>query len=332
MVPLQLISCLLLLLLLASGCAKPPEEKSIRQSKDIMEIVLEGVVQPSQEQPLIAPLSERITAVSVKNGRKVARGQVIMEYDASSIRSDYRKALAEYEKKKISSKHYSPRYDGNRELLASARERVQKTYELYKGNSASLSELKSAEDAYLSILHSELNAERSRKKEEFDTAKSRDEAAKEVEKARLDLEKARSRLAHAALSAPIEGHVTDIRVTPGRNVSDGEVLGKIMNIDTVVLKGAFSPGIYGYLRENMTVDISCLTAPPFTTKGKVQEITPVIDSESKRMSLYVPIENRGYLLQPGDKCLITIVLPREKAEKGGIDTDADTVHIKSGIK
>jgi len=330
--PFRLSACALLMLTWASGCAKPPEEKSIRQSKDIIEIVLEGIIQPRREEPLIAPVSERITAVSVRNGRKVAKGEVIMEYDASSLRSDYRKALAEYEKKRIAARYYSSRYDGNRELLANARDRVRKTYELYKNNSASLSELKSAEDNYLSLLHAERNAERSYAREEFDTARSRAEAAKDVEMARLDLERARDRLTHAALRAPMAGHVTDIKVNPGQNVSDGEVVGKIMNIDTVVLKGAFSPGIYGYLRKNMTVDISCMTTPPYTTKGTVEEITPVIDSESKRMSLYVPIENRAYLLQPGDKCLVTIVLPRKSAAKGGVSTEEDSAHIKSGIK
>jgi multidrug resistance efflux pump len=315
-----------------AGCAKSPEEKEIRKSRDTIEIVLDGIVEPSREAKIVAPVSEKITAVHVKNGRKVTRGQVIAEYDTYKLNLAYRKAMADYQKARVSSRYERPTYFENRELIANAKERVLKTYALYRNNNASLAELKSAEDAYLNILASELNSRNAVRREEYRTAKERAEAMKEVEKAALDVDKARYDYNHARITAMIDGYVTDMKLYPGQLLSNGEELGKIIDIDEVEVKGAFSPGVFRYLKRNMSVDISCMTTPPYKTKGFIRDISPVIDTESKRMSLYIPLKNQNYLLQPGDKALISIVLPRKDAEKAGIRTEEKKVNIRSEIK
>lgn len=331
---IRLFLLLLAFSLMGCGCAKSPEEKEIRKSRDTVEIVLDGIVEPCREAKIVAPVSEKITAVYVKNGRKVNTGQVIAAYDTYKLEIAYRKALAEYRKARASSRYDRPDRFENRELIANAKERVLKTYALYRDNNASLAELKGAEDAYLTLLAADLNARNSLRREEFRNSKERQQALREVEKAALDVEKARYDCNHARILAMINGYVTDMKLYPGQILSNGEELGRIIDIDQVEIKGAFSPGVFRYLKKNMEVDVNCLTTPPHRTKAFIREISPVVDSETKRMSLYIPLKNPNYLLQPGDKALISIVLPRKEAEKAGIrmEKDEKSVNIKSDIK
>jgi multidrug resistance efflux pump len=318
--------------ILIIGCARSPEEKELKLSRDVIEIVLEGVIEPAQEAQMLAPTSDKLKAVYVKNGTKVAKGEVIADYDIQELKIAYRKALVELDKSRISSRFDRLYRNENKEHLANAKERVTKTYELYKSNNASLSELKSAEDAYLSsqnTVHGENNAYR---KEAFQNAKSRGEALKDVERARLDVEKAQYNLANARIVAGIPGYVTDLNMFPGQSVKQDDLVGRIIDIDNLNLKGNFSPGIFRYLIINMVVDVSCLTTPPYKIKGTIKRIAPVIDSKTKRMTFDIPLKNQNYLLQPGDKCTISINMSKKEAEAAGIVTDDTKVFIKSNAK
>lgn len=327
-----LIAMLLFSSVFPAGCAKTPEEKELKKSRDTIEIVMEGVVQPSREALIVAPVSEKITAVLVKNGERVKRGQTIARYDTYKLRIAYQEALTQYKKAKVATRFEKPAHYRNGALVANAQDRVLKTYELYKNGNASLAELKTAEDAYLNLHTAEETARNTARREAFQTAKQRSGALKDVERASLMVDKAQYEYRNARITALIDGYVTDLEMFPGQVASNGETLGKIINIDQVTLKGAFSPGVCRYLKRGMTVDIGFLTTPPLKMKGVIREISPVIDSESKRMSLYIPLKNRHYLLQPGDKALISMVLPRKDAEKAGIETEDDKAVIRSDIK
>jgi multidrug resistance efflux pump len=318
--------------LLLVGCAKSPEEKELKKSKDKLEIVLEGVIEPSRESKVIARQSEKIKAVNVKNGERVTKGQSLGNFDEYEAKHAYRKALVEYEKAKISARHYRTAYAENNESLANSKERILNTYALYKADNASLSELKNAEDAYLNLLHSEKIRRYNSDKEWSEASKSTNLAAKDIERARLEVERSRYNYAQVRIESPIAGYITDLKMYPDQAVSQGEMIARVIDIDNVNLKGSFSPGIYSYLRKNLTLDVSCLTTPPYKTKGTIREISPVIDSETKRMRIDIPLVNPKYLLQPGDKCVISIEMSRKEAETAGIVTEDKKVFIKSGTK
>jgi multidrug resistance efflux pump len=314
------------------GCAKNPEEKQIKLSKDVIEIVLEGVIEPTDEIQIFAPTTEKLKAVYVKNGAKVAKGDVIADYDIQEMKIAYRKAVIDQERARIASRYDRVAYNENKENIANAEDRVVKTHELYKTDNASLSELKYAEDAYLNIRNADINARNAYRREEYQNAKARSQALKDVERARLDVEKAQYNLAHGRIVAGISGYVTDLNMFPDKSVGQGEMVGKIIDIDNLNLKGNFSPGILRYLKVDMPVDISCLTTPPYKNKAMIKRISPVIDSKTRRMTIDIPLKNEHYLLQPGEKCVISINMSKKEAETAGIVTDDKKVFIRSYAK
>ena len=262
----------------------------------------------------------------------MAKGEIIADYDIQELKDAYRRAVIEHEKARISSRYDRVARVENKENIANAKERVVKTYELYKTDNASLSELKSSEDAYLNIRNAEINAYNAYKREEYQNAKARSQAMKDVERARLDVEKAQYNLAHGRIAAGISGFITDLNISPEKSVGQGEVVGRIIDIDNLNLKGNFSTGILRYMKVDMPVDVSCLTTPPYKTKGVVKRVVPVIDSKTRRMTIDIPLKNEKYLLQPGDKCVISINMSRKEAETAGIVTDEKKVIIRSEVK
>jgi multidrug efflux pump subunit AcrA (membrane-fusion protein) len=323
-----------ILLIITLGCAKPPEEKEIKKSKDTIEIVFEGVIIPSKEEKLLSPISGKINRINLNKEKKVEKNQVIAEFDRRETELAYRKAKADYEKSLISAKYYNPVYPTNRVVIHNAKERLLKTYDLYKANMASLAELKTAEDNYVNALTGEMSRTQNIERAEFDRRKSEEESGKDIEKARLEMAKAKYDLEHSSVVAPIDGYLADFNVSDGQNLSKGDLIGRVIDIGDVFLKGAISPGTYKYLRVGTSVNVSCVTVPPVKVKGVISAMSPIVDPESGRMSVYIPLKNGDYLLQPGVKCLASFIMPRKKAEQMGIYTEQneDKAHIKSQIK
>lgn len=331
----RVIRMLALVLVISSlGCAKPPEEKEIKKSKDTIEIVFEGVITPSREVKLLSPISGKISRINLNREKKVEKDQVIAEFDRKELELAYRKARADYERSLVSARYYEPVYPVNRVVIHNAKERLLKTYDLYKSNMASLAELKTAEDNYINALTGEMNRAQSEERAEFDRRKSEDESAKDIEKARLDMAKAKYDLEHSTIVTPIGGYLAQFDISEGQNVSKGEQIGRVVDISDVVLKGAISPGTYKYLKVGTSVNVSCVTVPPVKEKSVVSAVSPIVDPESGRMSVYMPLTNEDYLLQPGVKCLVSFIMPRKKAEQMGIEAEQheNKANIKSQIK
>ncbi len=79
---------------------------------------------------------------------------------------------------------------------------------------------------------------------EFDRRKSEDESRKDIEKARLDMARAKYDLEHSGIAAPIDGYLADFTVSEGQNLSKGELIGRVVDIGDVFLKGC---NFSGYL-------------------------------------------------------------------------------------
>jgi len=318
--------------ILAAGCAKSPEEQELRKSGDKVSIVLEGIIEPSQEAKIVTQLTGRLKSVTVKEGSRVKRGQVLAAFYGEELRQNYRRALMDYEKAAHRNSVERVFTQPSKESLANARERMLNTYELYHRDQASLAEVKGAEEAYLSLQHAQQDWANAQRNESAQAALGRGEAAAEAQRARVDLEAASENYAKSSIRAPMDGYVTNLKAFGEQSVSQGDVLGSIMNIDQVNLKGSFSPGIYPYLKKGMKVDVSCFTTPPYRVNGTIQEIAPVVDSESKRMRLDIPIANGKYLLQPGDKCVINIEVSQKEAADAGLPPGEKKVIIRSEMK
>ncbi|MBF0319535.1 MAG: efflux RND transporter periplasmic adaptor subunit [Nitrospirae bacterium] len=307
---------------LAASCAKPPASKEVKKSGDIIKIVLEGVITPSHEEKIISSMTGQIMKVNTAKGQKVAKDQVLIEFDRFKAEQAYKNAVITYQKAQVSAETYTGE---NTVIINNAKEKLLKTYDLYRRGYSSLVELKDAENNYI-------NSRNTNEKTRFDQGKSHKEATKEVERARLEMENAKYNFQNTEVKSMMNGFITDLTYSAGQSVSYGDTIGKIANIDDVILKGGFSPGTYSYINKIRTAEVSCLTTPPLKMKSQVKDISPIADSVLGTPVLFIPIKNHDYLLQPGTKCLISFKITKEQAKTMGLDDSGDTVNIRSQIK
>ncbi len=323
-----------LLFVLVSCSVKPPEEKEIKKAKNKIEIVFEGVIYPSKSFKIVSPVSARIEKLYKHNGDRVKKGDRIIKFDMKSLEIEYRKALIDYKIARIKAETLG--LGGfatqDRVILNNAKDRLLKTYNLYKHGFVSLSELKKAEDWYESILDRVLTNERNYKALLLERKKREKEAEENVKKAYLGLKKIENELRFEYIKSPMSGFLVNLKVNQGDFVGRNDVLGEVINIDKVKLKGAFFPGTYRFLHVGMIGKVQCLTTPAYTGIGAIEEISPVVDPTTGRMSLYMTLKNKNYILQPGTKCLITFTFKRKDVEAMGIEVQSKKIYIRSQIK
>lgn len=319
---------------LLSCSVTPPEKKEIKKSKNKIEIVFEGVIYPSKTHKIVSPISSRIKKIYINNGDSVKTGEKLIEFDDSNAQIDYKQALIDYKIAKIKArKIYTPFVNySTKVLIRNAKEKLLKIYALYKKGYTSLSELKNAENEYENLINSvnvQHNDFYSNSASRFKRQKESEEA---VEKAFLEVERLKNILQYRYIKAPINGIVVGLNILTGTTVSQNDILGEIININRVKLKGAFFPGTYRFLRVGMLGEVQCLTTPTYEGVGAIEKISPVVDPKTGRMSLYMTLKNKNYILQPGTKCLITFTFKKKDVRAMGLDVKSKKIYIRSKIK
>jgi multidrug efflux pump subunit AcrA (membrane-fusion protein) len=312
----------------------PPETKEIKKSDNKIKIVFEGVIYPSKEFKILAPITEKVKKILKKDGDWVNAGDTILEFNIDDAMYDYKEALIDYKIAKIragNEKYIPTKSYEQRVLINNAKEKLLKTYSLYRQGYTSLSELKQAENEYMDILN-RANAENGNSYNSKADIKRQKEATEEVTKAFLEVERQKQRLKEKFIKSPVSGFLANLKVISGQTVTQDDVIGSVINIDKVKLKGAFFPGTYKFLRIGMMGNVQCLTTPSYESKGAIEKLSPIVDPLTGRMSLYMTLKNKNYILQPGTKCLITFDFNPKDVKSMGLDNKNKKIFIKSDIK
>jgi len=320
---------------LFSSCkVEPPEAKEIKKSKNMIKVTIEGIIYPSQDIKLVAPMTAKVKKIYKHPGDRVKAGDIILELDMSEVERKYREALINYKIAKIRLKEIFPHKENNEVALNNAKEELLKSYELYKKGYISLYELKTTENRYESLLNSEESRKNEYKRELASVKKKKKEALENLKKTELELEKVKEMLKNKYVRSPINGFLTKLTPLEGQEIFKNDVIGEIINLDRVKLKGAFFPGTYPFLHSGMTGEIKCFTVPAYIGNGTIEEIIPVVDPRIGRMILYMTIDNKDYILQPKTKCIISFKFKLEEVRAMGFDVPAEEkeIYVKSKIK
>jgi len=320
---------------LLSACkVEPPEAKEIKKSKNMIKVTIEGVVYPSQDAKLVAPVTAKVKKIYKRPGDRVKAGDIILELDLKEAERKYREALINYKIAKIRLEEAFPHRETSDVALNNAKEELLKSYELYKKGYISLYELKTAENKYERLLNSEKRRRWEYKREVTSLKKRREEALENLKKAELEVEKAKEVLKHRYVRSPITGFLVKLTPLEGQEIFRNDVIGEVINLDRVKLKGAFFPGTYPFLRKGMSGEVKCFTIPAYIGNGTIEEIVPVVEPQIGRMVLYMTIDNKNYILQPKTKCIISFNFSVGEVRAMGFDipTEGNEIYVKSKIK
>lgn len=234
--------------------------------------------------------------INVAIGDKVRKGKELIKLDDSEIRLEVDRAEAtklqtfsEYlTEKSITYEEDKPTTEKDRVAVKKVEKRYEAALEDYKKGKISEEEMDKIGDEYLEArVYSGAFREQIRKAQEgFADASIR------VKQAKLDLKR-------TSMKSPFPGTVSDIMISKGERLTRGTEVLKIVNLQSLYLKGFALESEVKHLKKGIAVRIKFESYPDKYFYGKIESISPEIDPENKTISIFVDVENKDNRILPG---------------------------------
>ena len=176
------------------------------------------------------------------------------------------------------------------------------------------------------------------------------------------LEQARLNLNKLTVVAPFTGVITQLPYyTQGTHISANSTVGKIMSYQELILEVNFPEKVLNRIEPGQRVQVGHYSLEQEELEGKVTEISPAVDPETRMFDAKIRVENQQRLLRPGmfvkahvmiehkdsvitlprevildrDDRQVVYIVERDRARERrvitGIESD-DRVEIRDGIK
>jgi len=109
----------------------------------------------------------------------------------------------------------------------------------------------------------------------------------------IELDRARLNLERTIIRAPFPGIISEIKVSIGEKVATGTELFRMVNLQSVFLKGYILETEMGKIKTGQQARIRFLSSPDKPVYGRVTSISPEVDTEKKTGTLYIDFPNPG---------------------------------------
>lgn len=117
--------------------------------------------------------------------------------------------------------------------------------------------------------------------------------------ANIRLKQSRLNLKRTSIKSPFQGTIADILISKGAKVTRGLDLLKVVNLQTLYLKGFALESEVGNLKKGTSVRVKFDSFPDKFFYGQIQSISPEIDLQNKTISIYVDMKNENNSILPG---------------------------------
>ncbi|HDP95814.1 MAG TPA: efflux RND transporter periplasmic adaptor subunit [Candidatus Aminicenantes bacterium] len=117
--------------------------------------------------------------------------------------------------------------------------------------------------------------------------------------AMIQLKQAQLNLERTTIRAPFNGVVAAIHISPGEKVSAGRELVKVVNLDSLYLKGYALESEIRHLQKGTGVRILLDSFADETFRGEIESISPEVDPDKKTLTVFVKVDNRDHRILPG---------------------------------
>lgn len=115
-----------------------------------------------------------------------------------------------------------------------------------------------------------------------------------------DIEAGKLDLAKMSVKAPFSGVISDLPyVTPGSQIPSGTELVKVIDYDALYLETSLPEKYYGNIDQGFKVYVTSYTNPGDTLIGRITQIAPEINPESRTFKCFVEVDNGQRILLPG---------------------------------
>ena len=144
-----------------------------------------------------------------------------------------------------------------------------------------------------------------------------------VAAAEAELAQARTRLGDLNLTSSIDGTVTARNADPGSMASAGQVLLVVQSLEWLYVVGALPLEQSASVHVGQETDLLFDALPGRTFTGRITQINPAGDVQSRQFSIRIRLENPERLVRPGMFAKVRIIAKRTQAE---VVVPASAVH------
>ena len=219
--------------------------------------VVTGSLEPAETVTLRAQVPGTIQNVRVDRGSRVARGQTLATIEAAGIRGQAAGAQAGVAAAQAQ--------------VALARQRLEAARTLYEAGAMS--------------------------QIDFQTAQAGFEAAEaQLAAARAQSASAGEAASNTIITSPLTGVVSDRAIEPGEAVNPGAELFTVVNAQRLELAGQIPVDEAARVRVGHPVEFTLQAEPDRTLRGQVARIDPTADPQTRRVGIYVQLNNPGNII------------------------------------
>ena len=152
----------------------------------------------------------------------------------------------------------------------------------------------------LELTESELRKQESLYEKGGVTLKDLKTASINYANAKTTVENARLQLAKTKIVAPIDGVIVDLQYyTQSTQVETGSTIAKIMDYQTMYMDVQLPEKYISVLKPGQIVKLTNYTIPGDTITGRITQLSPAINPDTRTFKGNVSIDNSEYLLRPG---------------------------------
>jgi len=152
----------------------------------------------------------------------------------------------------------------------------------------------------LELMESELRKQESLYEKGGVTLKELKTAGINYENAKTTVINSRLQLEKTKIVAPIDGVIVDLPYhTQGTQVESGVTIAKIMDYKTMYMDVQIPEKYISVIKPGQVVRLTNYTLPDDTIIGKVAQLSPAINADTRTFKGTISIDNRNLLLRPG---------------------------------
>jgi len=285
--------------------------KVIQKPIDIkLDIV--GTFESLVEIPLAAQVSGRVQQVMVDMGDPVRKGQVVVSLDPIDLKLtlELDKANLQEELAKMGIKNLGDksRPDSEMPLVKKAQAVMDNSYRNWQRNvkmrEQDLVSQKTLEDSLKDYKTAKADYESS-----LDTV-SQTRASIESREATLNIDQ--QKLQYTSILSPVNGFVKEKKMNPGDYVQIGGTVLTLVENDPVYLTVAIPQNFIDRIKEGKEIVLKTDAIPGKAFKGKIFQISPVLDPDSRTIKVKAILGNPENLLKPGIFGKVSLIIGVDK--------------------
>lgn len=115
----------------------------------------------------------------------------------------------------------------------------------------------------------------------------------------ISLKQSELKLKKTSIKSPFQGIISNINISKGEKINQGQEILKIVNLNSLYIKGFALESEIRNLRKDINVRIKFESFPDQYFYGKIEAISPEVDPDNKTITIYVKVDNKKNLIYPG---------------------------------